>query len=120
LVVNVREGIFGLEHLRLAACRQLFNMKADAFVKRFAGLAVPVEVCLDASGNPINCERCGFVMVRATFANGWHTEMCSALPLVDLEKPAFCDWLTSLAGKKLDCQKDGCQTADLEPILHDK
>jgi hypothetical protein len=90
-------------------------MPADAYLKRFSGASLPVEVCLDTEGKPICCEVCGFVNVRATFENGWQMEMCSALPLATVDKPAFKNWLTTLSGKA-----DDCQATDFKPILHDR
>lgn len=109
-----RETLGGLEHLRLAVCRRLFHMKADAYMNRYAKNKVPVEVCLDTSSNPIHCELCGFVVMRAGFDNGWQMEMCSAMPIVDINKPAFRDWLKSLSKDASDCK-----LSDLKPILHD-
>lgn len=98
MAFNVREGIWGLEHLRLLLCRKLFNMKADAFMARYQDKGSKVEVLLDQYGNPALCSRCGFVKLKAVFDSGWQMEMCSALPLVRLENPVFGKWQSSLAG----------------------
>lgn len=66
-------------------------------MERYARTSAKVEICLDTNKNPILCERCGFVIMRAIFENSWKMEMCSALPLVALDNPKFQDWLTSLA-----------------------
>ncbi len=114
MAFSIRETIGGLEHLRLAACRRLFNMKPDAYMKRYAKNNVLVEVCLDTSDNPICCELCEFVIMRARLDNGWQLEMCSAFPSVAIDKPAFHDWLTTLSGDVSNCQE-----CDFKPILHD-
>ena len=114
MAISIRESFGGLEHLRLAACRLLFNMQADTYMKRYAKNNMPVEVCLDTSGNPIHCELCGFVELRAHFDNGWQMEMCSAFPIAAIDKPAFRDWLTTLSGNA-----SVCQVRDFKPILYD-
>lgn len=115
MAFNIREGFWGLEHLRLALCRRIFKMKPDSFIERYARTNVPVETCLDSKGKEVLCERCGFVIMKAVFPTGWQMEMCSALPIFKLDKPEFSSWLTTLSNppKELETAKG------FEPILHD-
>jgi len=116
LALNLKEAFGGLEHLRLAICHSLFNMKHDAFLKRYAKISIPVEPSLDPDGKPLHCEQCGFVLIRVHFSSGWQMEMCSAMPIVDIESPALRNWLTTLAGSG---DANDCQVRDFEPILHE-
>lgn len=114
MALNFREGFWGLEHLRIALCRHLFRMPADSFIKRFEGKGASIGLCLDLNESPRICERCGFYLVKVTYPNEWFIEMCSALPHVNLESPAYQSWLTTLVSTK------SIQTeSPLEPILHD-
>ncbi len=97
LPFNVRETFWGLNHLRLKACRGIFKMQPDAFLERFTNKGFLIEICLDEQKNQILCSRCGFVMMRASLEGAWPMELCSAMPILDLTNPAFRDWLTSLS-----------------------
>ena len=82
-------------------------------MERYARTSARVEICLDTNGNQILCERCGFVIMKAGFENGWKMEMCSALPLVAIDNPKFQTWLTTLAKPAKTSGTDN----SFEPIL---
>lgn len=121
MAFNVREGFWGLEHLRLGFCRKLFKMKVDAFMPRYQGKACRVEVLTADDGAPKLCARCGFVKMKAIFDSGWQMEMCSALPLVSLDNPVFKQWQLALAAGPSDNAEPKVSKTDLqeEAILQD-
>lgn len=98
LAFNFREGYWGFQHLRLALCKRLFAMPADKFISRYQGKRV--ELLHDSSGALQTCKRCGFALVKCEFESGWFLEMCSALPLVDLNNSGFCAWVDELASEE--------------------
>ncbi|MBX9725157.1 MAG: hypothetical protein K2X81_27385 [Candidatus Obscuribacterales bacterium] len=97
MAFNIRETYWGLKHLRLGFLRRLSKIQADAFLKQYEGQGVEIEACRDQANQEICCKRCGYLMMRARFETGWFLEICSAMPIVKLNNPAFKDWLTSLA-----------------------
>lgn len=105
MAFNVREGYWGLEHLRLKLCRRLFNLKADLYyINRYANDS-RVEILHSQNGQAELCSRCGFVLLKVSFETGWHMEMCSALPLVNLDNPKFTDWRASLFSNEIESAK---------------
>lgn len=116
MAINFREGVWGLEHLRIALCRKLFKTPSDAYIKRYENKGASIELCHDLAGNAIACDRCGYLLVRARYQSGWTMEMCSAHPLVALDNPVYVDWLATLTQRPVSAvEKD----IPLEPILHE-
>lgn len=112
MALNIREGFWGVEHLRIALFRRVFRKPEDAFMKRYEGMGANIERVLDTNGSAKICERCGYLLMRARFPNNWTMEMCSAFPLVKLDNPKFKDWFTQLTEEK-------STKLPLEPILHE-
>jgi hypothetical protein len=105
LAFNIREGIRGLEHLRLAACRKMFKMNANHYIQRYADSGMQTEVYLDHEGKEMHCERCGFVFLKVSLGGGWTMQTCSALPIVKLRDASFREWVTSLTGVAIESAK---------------
>ncbi len=99
MAFNIREGYWGLEHLRLALCRKLFNMKPEHYISRYAETGTRLAFPENERSDARVCERCGFVIMRAELEGGWLIEMCSALPLVSLKNRGFQNWFSELAVK---------------------
>lgn len=112
MAFNIREGIWGLEHLRLRLCRKVFKRPAEHYLPRYESQSIKFATVKLADGSDKCCDRCGFLLVLATLENGWQVEMCSALPFLRLDSPAFSQWMTNLSS--YDCQQHQYQ-----PILHD-
>lgn len=104
MAFNVRETIHGLNHLRLRFCRKWLKQPAGRFLPGYVdgSGAVEFSAALAQSGEQLECPRCGFALVRARFANGWHLEMCSALPIVNPGDTRFMRWLEALADEGLE------------------
>ncbi len=113
MAFNIRDGFWGLEHMRIALFRRIFRTPVDVHLKRYEGKGAVIEKVLDTNGTPQICERCGFLLVRGRYSNHWTMEMCSAFPLVKLDNLQFQDWFANLT----DAEKS--TKIPLEPILHE-
>lgn len=111
MAFNIREGIWGLEHLRLRFWRQLFKVPTDHFIRNYEKQTSASKQATGHDGKPLFCERCGFATIEADF-DGWRVQMCSALPLVKFDNPKFQQWFNKL-------KEQDCQSPLPEPILHE-
>ncbi|MBX9686452.1 MAG: hypothetical protein K2X27_07090 [Candidatus Obscuribacterales bacterium] len=122
MAFNVREGIRGLEHLRLSACRKLFNMKPETFIEKHRKSGLSVEACIGKDGQPIKCGRCGFILMKSKLENDWQLECCSAFPVFSLKNPDFQLWMRNLAAQSLQSKEhpEISGTKSPDAILQDR
>lgn len=101
MVFSLSESLRGLIHLQLKARRQIFNLPATAFLKRYEKNNIPTTPALDLNGLPAVCDVCGYSLVKITMENQWQLEMCSALPPINIAKTEFKNWSHKLVTTKL-------------------